>query len=413
MNASSTSPLRLLTLTTLFPNVRQPRHGIFIANRLRRICDTGQVEAKVIAAVPRFPGAYRHLVDVPASESVCGFDVSHPRYVNVPGIGMRLQPRLLARALMNEIRRNPGEARSFNVVDSHYLYPDGIAAMFVADALQLPLVLSARGSDVNLIANGSFARRRIGEAIDRSQAVIAVSQALADRMRALGIAGDRVEVLRNGVDLNLFTPAPRADARRRFAIDEKGKWILAVGNLVPEKGFDLLVRVVGDMPHVRLLVIGEGPMSARLRKLAQEAAPHRVEFRSNVSQPELRFAYAAADVLALPSLREGWPNVLLEALACGTPVVAANVGGVAEIVGGSGAPGRLLAGRSSVEWQGAIDAMLDASLTPESVRAYAMRFGWDDVVSRQAAVYHDVARRWRQAPWQRTTRAGALGVERS
>ena len=386
----SRSAVRLLTLSMLFPNARNPRHGIFVANRLRRICDTGRVDATVIAALPRFPGRYREFADVPREEEVAGFRVRHPRYFHVPMLGMRLQPRALARALRGEIERCGLSRDAFDVVDAHYLYPDGVAAAEVAAALRLPLVLSARGSDVNLIGDIPFARRRIVDAARRAEAVIAVSGALAARMAAIGIDERRIHVLRNGVDTAMFAPFPRADARRRLGLEEQGPLVLAVGNLVPEKGFDILLRAIAGLPDVRLVVVGEGPLRAPLRSLADRVAPRRVTFRDDVAQGELRFHYAAADLLALPSLREGWPNVVLEAIACGTPVVASAVGGVPEMLSPP-APGTIVAERSEEAWRRSLQDVLANGYAPDDVRRHALAFGWDDVVARQCALYEAVA----------------------
>ena len=159
-----------------------------------------------------------------------------------------------------------------------------------------------------------------------------------------------------------------------------------VGNLVPEKGFDLLIRAIAELREVQLLIVGEGPLKEELVSLAQSLAPDRVEFRGNVPQAELRYVYAAGDVLALPSLREGWPNVVLEAIACGTPVAAAAVGGVPEILGDD-APACLVTERSAVAWRDALRGLLEASIAPERARRYAFRFAWDEVVTRQCALY--------------------------
>jgi glycosyltransferase involved in cell wall biosynthesis len=385
------APIRLLTLTTLFPNSVQPRHGIFVANRLRRLCDTERIEATVVAAVPWFPGAYRQGASIPRVDAAHGFAVQHPRYLNVPGIGMSTQPQLLARALLAELRRNDWDARRFDVVDAHYFYPDGVAAAHVADRLGLPLVVTARGSDINLIGGIGFARRRMLRAAGRAQAMIAVSNALRSRMTDLGMPAERIAVLRNGVDTQVFSPVPRAEARERLRIDKRAACVLGVGNLVPEKGFDLLIRALADWPAARLLIIGEGSQRSSLGALADAVMPGRVEFRGNMPQDELRFAYAAADVLALPSLREGWPNVLLEAMACGTPVVAARVGGVPEIVGPHG-PGRVLDDRNPQAWMQALRTSCEAPQDPEQVRRYAALFGWDEVVDRQCALYEEVVR---------------------
>jgi teichuronic acid biosynthesis glycosyltransferase TuaC len=382
-------PIRLLTLTTLFPNSHRLRHGIFVANRLRRLCDTGRVEATVIAAVPWFPGAYRDFSGVPEAETVFGFRVRHPRYIQVPAIGMRVQPGSLARALLEAVRRNRMDRSSFDVVDAHYFYPDGVAAARVAQELDLPLVISARGSDINLIGEIPFALQRMLHAAKRAEALIAVSAALAARMTALGMPADRTHVLRNGVDTDLFCPFPRPESRERLGMREGSAWVLGVGNLVPEKGFELLIRAMAALPHARLLIVGQGPLRNALRSLAAAIAPGRVEFRDNMSQSDLRFAYAACNVLGLPSLREGWPNVVLEAISCGTPVVAAAVGGVPEILQ-TGAPALLVHEQSPHNWECALRTLLEASPAPEKVRQYALQFGWEEIVTRQCALYEAV-----------------------
>ncbi|MEO8976172.1 MAG: glycosyltransferase [Casimicrobiaceae bacterium] len=387
-------PLRLLTLTTLFPNLAQPRHGIFVANRLRRICDTGRISSTVVAAIPWFPGAYRHAARTLPVESSCGFEVFHPRYVQIPAVGMRIQPDSLAKAILGELRRRQLGADAFDVVDAHYFYPDGVAAARVAEVLRLPLVISARGSDINLIGDVSFARRRMVQAANRAQALVAVSGALAKKMTALGMPAERVRVLRNGVDTEVFAPSSKLEARRRLRLEERGPLMLGVGNLVPEKGFEVLIHALSMLPAARLLIVGQGTLAGTLRALAESVAPGRVEWRDNMSQSELRFAYVAADVLALPSLREGWPNVVLESIACGTPVVAAAVGGVPEILGNDDAPGAVVAQRAASTWAAALESMMRRALPPERVRQYALQFGWEEVVTSQCKLYEDVAKRW-------------------
>jgi glycosyltransferase involved in cell wall biosynthesis len=303
---------------------------------------------------------------------------------------MRLQPRSLARALLEELRRAGISSDRFDVVDAHYLYPDGVAAACVSEALRLPLVISARGSDVNVIGNIPFARERMVRAANGAAALISVSAALAARMRDLGIRRDHMHVLRNGVDTALFAPFPRANARQHLGLEERCTWVLAVGNLVPEKGFDLLIHAVSRMETVRLLIVGQGPTRQELSSLAARVAGGRVEFRDNVPQSELRFHYAACDVLGVPSLREGWPNVILEAMACGTPVVASRVGGIPEILG-PGAPGTMVDERNPDAWTGALRSVLTAGYAAEHVRRHALEFGWEEIVSRQCAVYETIA----------------------
>jgi len=390
-------PVRLLALTTLFPNSRQPRRVIFIANRLARLRATGRVDCRVVAAIPSFPGAYRETAGVPASEQVHGLPVRHPRYLHVPGVGMRIQPDSLARALLEDLRQHGDDAHAFDVVDAHYFYPDGVAAARIASELGLPLVISARGSDINLIAETPFARRRMREAAMSAAALIAVSSALARKMASLGMPAERITVLRNGVDPDAFYTVPRAEARARLGLCEGARYVLGIGNFVVEKGFDVLVRAVAKLPDARLLLIGEGPLRATLETLAQDVAPGRVELRGNMPQAELPFAYSAVDVLGLPSLREGWPNVVLEAMACGVPVAAAPVGGVPEMLLPD-APGMLVESREPDTWSYALATLIDAAHPREAVRRYALRFGWDDVIAAQCALYERVAQASADSP---------------
>lgn len=305
---------------------------------------------------------------------------------------MRVQPDSLATAILRELRRRKLDTASFDVVDAHYFYPDGVAAARVAKVLQLPLVISARGSDINLIGDMPSARRRMLEAANAAQALVAVSGALAQKMQSMGMSADHLHVLRNGVDMQAFMLQPRVEARRRLKLQEGGALVLGVGNLVAEKNFAMLVRAVALMPGARLLIVGQGPLAGALRALADAVAPGRVDWRDNMPQSELRHAYAAADVLGLPSLREGWPNVLLEAIACGTPVVAADVGGVTEIIR-DGAPGEVVARGDTTMWARALTATIDNGSPPERVRQYAQHFEWDEVVTRQCALYEDVAQK--------------------
>jgi len=386
-SSPSRRPIRALTLTTLFPNACRPRHGIFVANRVARMRDTGRVDPHVVAAVPWFPGVYRDAV--PRTEAVLGMPVRHPRYVHLPRIGMRVQPNLLAIALLREVRRMQADGARFDIVDAHYFYPDGIAAAHVARALGLPLAISARGSDINLIGEMPFAREHILLAAARADALIAVSGALARKMAEMGMKRERIHVLRNGVDAELFRPEPMPAARARLALDPVGRIVLGAGHLVHEKGFDLLIRSMANLPDTRLLLVGDGPLGNALRGLAADVAPGRVDFRPNMPQSELRFAYSACDVLALPSLREGWPNVVLEAIACGTPVVASRVGGLPEILGDHG-PGTLVDERDPHMWSRALADILNTGHDRATVRNHALRFGWNEVVSQQCELYERI-----------------------
>jgi len=310
-----------------------------------------------------------------------GIDVVHPRYVVVPKVGTRLQPHSLARTMESAVEALLEQGWDFDVIDAHYFYPDGVAAAQVARRFSRPLVITARGSDINLIAQETGPRRLIQEAARQAAGVITVSAALKRELINLGIPGDLVEVIRNGVDTELFRPRDQACAREAFGLGSQ-PLVAAVGNLVPEKGHDLVLRAVARLDTAQVVIVGSGPEKQRLKTLARDLGlDDRARFMENMTQDKLAGLYSAADVLALGSTREGWPNVLLEAMACGTPVVASDVGGVREIVREE-MVGKIVGRRSPEDFALALRSVLDQGSDRERVRSFASQFDWSSVARR-------------------------------
>jgi glycosyltransferase involved in cell wall biosynthesis len=379
----------VLTLSSLYPSRAMPQHGIFVENRLRRLVDSGEVASLVVAPVPWFPsadprfGRYATFARVAHEEQRHGIAVLHPRHALIPRVGMASAPALMYASLKGCLERLLRERFPFDVIDAHYFYPDGVAAVLLGQRLRKPVVITARGTDVNLIADFRLPRRWIRWAAGRAAGIVTVSEALRARLVELGVAPERVRVLRNGVDLELFAPRPRDAARRELGLVEQGSVILAVGQLVPTKAFDLAIRAAALVPDATLVIVGDGPEAARLKAVAERAAmTARVRFLAAMPQERLPAAYSAADVLVLASGSEGFPNVLLEALACGTPVVATAVGGTPEIVAAPAA-GRLVRERSAAAIAAALRDLLAAPPPRAAVRAYAERFGWAPTTAGQ------------------------------
>ncbi len=340
---------RTLLFSTLYPSSERPLHGIFVETRLRELLKSDAVETRVVAPVPWFystdprHGDYAAMARTPARERREGIEVWHPRYVAIPRVGMSPAPLLLAMGARATLARAIQEGFDFDLIDAHYYYPDGVAAALLARWFRRPFIVTARGSDVNQIGEFAAPRAMIRWAARRAHASVAVSRALAQRLVDLGAPADSVQVLSNGVDTDRFRPEERMQARARLGLGiGTDPLILSVGNLLPVKRHDFVIEALAQIrrvhPRAQLAVVGAGPLreglAARARELGLAQAVHLV---GAVEQPLMRWWYSAADVLALASTREGWPNVLLEALACGTAVVASRVGGVAEILDGCSA----------------------------------------------------------------------------
>jgi teichuronic acid biosynthesis glycosyltransferase TuaC len=388
--------LRILTFTTLYPNAERPQYSVFVENRLRHLLASGEVSARVLAPVPYFPfrserfGTYATFARVPERETRFGIDIEHPRYLAIPKVGMSVAPYLLYAAARRALSRLLRSGERFDLIDAHYLYPDGVAAVMLGRAARLPVTVTARGTDVNLLPDFSQPRRFICWAARHADGVIAVSGALAARLRDLGIERSHITVLRNGVDPAVFRPtAPYS------AVDGPPPRPLAVsvGNLVPLKGHDLAIAAVAKIPTLTLWVVGAGPERARLENLTRRlGVAERVRFLGVVPHRRMPEVYSAADLLLLASEREGWPNVLLEAMACGARVVTTRVSDVTEVVTVPAA-GAWLPERSADSLAAAIRQLLAAPVGREETRAHALGFTWDATTSGQLALFKDILKR--------------------
>lgn len=389
----SERPLRILTFSTLFPNAGQPVNGIFVENRLRHLLGSGEIEARVVAPIPWFPsphpafGAWSRFAVAPSAEERHGISILHPRYPVIPRIGMAMAPALLY-AATRRLVKHLAETWQFDLIDAHYFYPDGVAAALIARALKKPLVITARGTDINLIPEYTLPRRQILWAAGRASGLATVCGALKERLVELGLPADKVRVLRNGVDLAAFRPRDRDAARRALGV--KGKVLLSVGLLIERKGHHLIIDAMSRLPDFVLLIAGGGPDRHRLEARAREAGvSERVRFLGELPHSELPAVYAAADALVLASSREGWANVLLEAMACGTPVVASDVWGTKEAVDAPAA-GVLMRERSADGVVEGIHRLFAALPDRDATRRHAELFSWEATTRGQIELFRTI-----------------------
>jgi len=387
--------LRTLVFTTLYPNAARPAHGVFVEQRLRKLLATGEVAARVLAPVPWFPsksprfGEYAQFAAAPRSETRHGILIEHPRYLLLPKIGMTSAPYFLAARSLRTIRRWQREGWDCDLIDAHYFYPDGVAATLLGRWLRKPVVITARGTDINLIPQYRVPRALIQWAARRSAGMIAVCEALRDAMADMEIDSKKIRVLRNGVDLELFRPVDRDTLRQQLGWS--GRVLLSVGLLIERKGHHIAIEALARLaPEVSLVIAGEGPMAAQLKALAERCGvAARVHFVGRKSQQELVSLYGAADALVLASSREGMANVLLESLACGTPVIATPAWGTPEVVRGPAA-GVLTKDRTPEELALACQRLFSAYPDRRATRSYAEQFSWDATTAGQLQLFRTI-----------------------
>lgn len=389
------APVRLLTFSTLYPNQARPNHGVFVENRLRHLLASGEATSTVIAPVPYFPsrdprfGDWARHAAALAAETRNGISVLHPRFLVIPKIGMSMAPYLLYWAMVPVVRRMLAAGQKFDAIDAHYVYPDGVAAVWLGRRFNLPVVVTARGTDVSLIPQFKIPRWLIRGIIANAAAMITVSAALKDVLLALGASDEKVTVLRNGVDTVLFhPPADRDKVRRGLGLTRKT--LISVGLLIERKGHDRTIEAMAQLPDFDLLIAGEGPERDRLNALIRRLGlGDRVRLLGARPHAELPSLYGAADASVLSSSREGWANVLLESMACGTPVVASNIWGNPEVVRtraagvitGENTPNGIAAG---------VRALFDPLPDRAATRVFAEPFSWDETTAGQLVLFRRV-----------------------
>ena len=388
--------MKVLLFSSLYPSTVRPIHGIFVETRLRELLKTGQVQAKVVAPVPWFPsksprfGEYAQFAATPRFEHRNGLDVHHPRYLLLPKVGMNLAPYTMALGALSTVRRLQREGFDFDLIDAHYYYPDGVAAGLLAKWLGKPFFVTARGTDLNLIPEYPFPRKLILKTASAASGSIGVCKALIDSLEQLGADPVKLHTLRNGVDLERFTPEPRELARQRLGLQTQGSYLLSVGHLIERKGHHIAIEALVALPGVTLLIAGSGPEERALKSLASRlGVSDRVHWAGVVPQAELRWWYSAADVLTLCSSREGWANVLLEAMACGTPVIATDIWGTSEVVS-SEAAGRLMERRDARALADAWHDLMSAMPARAATRQYAEGFSWNATTQGQLQLFESV-----------------------
>ncbi len=338
--------MNILTFTTLWPNAEQPNFGIFVKHRVAALSKLDGVHVRVVAPIPEtglLPRAvltrsfrWQQMSRVPERETIDGLQTFHPHYLVTPKLGMRFYGSWMARGAWETVQRLHAE-QPIDLIDAHYVYPDGYAAALIGERLNIPVFITARGTDINLFSRMPAIRLKIINALNRADGVIAVSESLKQRMIELGVIGQKIAVIGNGIDREVFYPRGRDESRRRLGLDAEDRIILTVGALVPLKGIDRLIDamvLLPDRKRVKLFVIGEGVERRRLESQISALGLRDTVFPVGAKpQAELADWYSAADLFCLASHREGCPNVVIEAMACGLPVVASDVGGIREMVG--------------------------------------------------------------------------------
>jgi glycosyltransferase involved in cell wall biosynthesis len=380
---------RVLFYSSLFPSPSRPIQGLFVAGLAKALAASVQVRVvqPVIAHLnPReiWGGRRRYLYDrtIPVEAPLC---------FNVPHFLKGTDAGLMALGSRGAFHR-AFEGRA-ELVHAHFAYPDGVAAAMLARRDGLPLVVTVHGSDINVLAHSPARRQQIQRVLQGTCAVVAVAKDLVHKVVDLGVPPDRVHHIPNGVDLAKFFPGNKAEARARLSLPVTGRIVLAVGGLVPVKAYDRLIRAFSYLePGTSLMLVGDGPEREALARLVHKLGlVDRVSLVGAVLHDSLVHYYCAADLLAISSHSEGWPTVIHESLACGTPIVANPVGGIPEALATPGV-GLLTSGNGEEEMAKGIKEALSTHWNAVVLEAVARAHSWQDVAKQYLGVYEGVLR---------------------
>jgi glycosyltransferase involved in cell wall biosynthesis len=388
---------RLLSLATLYPNASAPRFGTFVARSLEALAARGDWQVTVINPIGVPPvrfGRYRALAQAAVDGIEHGVSVRRPSFPLIPRYGAIFNPGMILRAVLPLARRLHAE-QPFDLVDAQFFYPDGPAAARIAEALGLPLAIKARGADISYWGERLYALSQMRAAAREADALLAVSQVLANDMEALGFPREKTHVHYTGLDRDLFHPLDRIECRSRaathfgFERPTGAPLLVSVGALVPRKGQEFVVRALSRLPGTHLLLVGTGEDRARLHAAAfAEGVAERVHFLGSLDHTMLPVVLSAADAMVLPSASEGLANAWVEALACGCPVVITDAGGARELVTRPEA-GRIVA-RDPAAIAEAVQTLLADPPDRQTVAATVKRFSWPAHAEALDRIYSDL-----------------------
>jgi len=385
----------VLALSTLYPNAASPRFGTFVARSLESLArrhlplESGIEPWRVtvinpVGVPPIAFGKYRALDELAHEEEWNGLRVYRPRFTLIPRLGARFNAARIASAVLPLARKIHADA-PIDCIDAQFFFPDGPAAAQIAQAMDLPLTIKARGSDITYWGTMGFARAQMCEAANRADGLLAVSEALADEMARIGIKRAQVRVHYTGLDRDLFRPLRHTQLRAQvggvlgFELPERAPVLACVGALIERKGqaiaLETLARLRADYPEARLILVGAGEDEARLRTLSDALGlARRVHFTGAIDHNLLPLILSASDAMVLPTANEGLANAWVEALACGTPVITCDVGGARELIREPSA-GRIVARDPDAVAEG-LRAVIADPPDPQEVAEATAQFDW-------------------------------------
>ncbi len=393
--------LKIAVITRYFPSSAEPWQGRSAYQILRLL--SREADVHVFFPNANYPSRLKppsRLYDrLDPSYSVPDVKVSYHDYPALPLLSRPINGWMAARVLLPHVRKF-----SPDIIHSFFLYPEGHAALKIGKALEIPVVAKGIGTDINRICGGDaaaprgrflsgfFSAMHTRDLVRNVDYLFTVSDDLRRKAITLGAHPERTLAIHNGCDLSVFHPRNRAEARLKLGIDPASQDVLYIGRMDVKKGLRELVEAAVSLrpqrANLHMYLIGDGPDRPHILSAIQaNNAAGYIHALPACAFDDVAVWMAAADLVTLPSYMEGCPNVVVEALACGRPVVATNVGGIPEIL--SDECGSLVPPRDAGALAHALAAVLDRTWDAEAISAHGSR-GWETVASELLKVFESL-----------------------
>ncbi|WP_226992171.1 glycosyltransferase [Aliiglaciecola lipolytica] len=393
--------LKIAVLSSLFPNSVRKQSGLFVRERMFRVAEFADIE--VVSPVPWFPGQgfirffkpnYRPM---PGKEEIQqGITVHFPRFLSFPKFFRKLDGIMMARAA-HKVLRKINQRENIDIIDSHFTYPDGFAATKVARKMDKKVTITLRGTELSH-SQYPAKRKQMLQAWRDADHMICVAESLKKLAVSLGADSHKFTVVGNGVDTQKFSVIPPINARQTLGIDEDAKVLITVGGLVKRKGFHRVIACIPELlqsfPKLVYLIVGgasaEGNIESQLREQAESlGVTEHVRFLGSLPPKKLSAPLSSADVFVLSTANEGWANVILESMACGTPVIASDVGGNSEVIN-SPIIGEIFPFDDHKALLASLKNGLNKSWDRQAIVAYAAENHWDTRMAKLMDIYRDL-----------------------
>jgi teichuronic acid biosynthesis glycosyltransferase TuaC len=394
--------MHLVLLSSQFPTPRDPNGGIFTAQLADALAT--RVSLTVVCPVPWCPnlpilkniGTCRWYAGIPRELSRNNVRVNYVRFPFIPKISRFVQPWLQAPNLFAFLRQL-NRSQPIDAINAHWMYPDAVAATWVAKKLRIPILLTALGSDINVAAKHAVTVAQIRWAIRHANGVSGVSRALVAQLTKLGARADASYFLPNGVDKKKFAVASSDESsalRAELGLDTHRRYLVFVGRLHPVKGLIFLIEAIAKLKaegrlRFDTILIGEGELRTRLESLiAQYSLNNQVRLTGEVSHENVPKWLRAADAFCLPSITEGMPNVVLEAQACGLPVIATSVGALPELI--SPETGILVPTEDCISLADALEDAMGRTWNRDVISRNPMAVSWEQIADQYLDVINAI-----------------------